>query len=231
MHLQDSISAWQLQWELPSKAMLQPGQAVCGAILSAQGSAGRNVSATKLPEAAAIAGNGGSSTLQVSAQLEQQQAAGNFSSASSADLGDAAIDISISNVSFNGIVCSPSTQSSSSSSISPSAAVGSLTFQPSTAGSQSDAALNQQCSFDLSQAEDSWQQAMEYVLPSACNLQFCCGAHLAASPSGTIDAYGFPASQSADRIRNFTSPSAVGPFSSLVADSTTSILSWSCDLA
>ena len=200
--MQDPISSWQLQWQLPSTARLQPGQAVYGASLStAPGSDGRNVSALKLPEAALLEGNRGNTSLQVSAQLDQQQAAGNLSSP---DSGNSSADISISNVSFNGVACRLSTQDSSSSS--QSEAIGTLTFQATPAGSQSDAATSQQCSFDLRQAEDSWKQDMQYILPSACSLSFCCGTQLASSPSGAVDVYGFPAGQSADRIRNLTSP-------------------------
>ena len=169
------LSSWQLQWQVPNGIRPQPDQSVYGATLSAEQST--YVTATKLPQAAAIAGDGGNTALQIHLQLPQQEAPGNISSS---DDGKAVTKIALSNLIFNGISCSQFTDSNSN--IAPSTAIGSLTFQPSPIGGPAVPAPAQECSFDEGAAEGSWAQGAAYELPSACQMQFCCGARLPASP-------------------------------------------------
>ena len=166
---------------------------------SQQIATGQQLTATKLPQAAVIGGDGANTSLQVSAQLDQQQSAADFLNSYSSELAS----VAISNVNINGVSCS-----SISANIAPSSAIGALVFQSSPADSQI-ISKGAPCTFQLSQAQQSWQQNLSYSLPSACSLLFCCGARLADTPSGSVDAYGFPASQSVNRIGNASSPATM----------------------
>ena len=200
--MQGSLSAWQLQWDFPSPVQLLPNQAVFGATLSSrQVPQGRQLTATKLPRADPIAGDGASTALQISAQLEQQK---NSLDVASQDLDAASsglASIAPSNVSINGVLCSSVPQNFATA---PASAVGSLIFQATPPGSQEATSQDSPCSLNISQAQGFWDQNLAYILPTTCSLQFCCGAQLAATPSGSVDAYGFPASQSAGRVGNAT---------------------------
>lgn len=182
----------------PSAIRPTANQAVYGAMLSSQQiSTGQQLTATKLPQAAIIGGDGANTSLQISTQLDQQQPAAENLTSNASDTSS----VAVSNVIINGINCS-----SLSTNIAPSSAVGALVFQASPADSQSISGQGDACTFQLSQAQQKWQQNLPYILPSACSLQFCCGASLADTPSGSVDAYGFPASQSVNRVGNASSP-------------------------